>query len=149
MNVSSEQRSTDELTRSEWRRLGFHYDRDDSAREWLLTGSRSGLLRFRDLLLEYAAKPGNSLRSEHEHYGPYSYLEVMTWNEAGIDNHAIYGSLDDIRRLALLIEERIASANPGATIVISDEYTKAPAYSLVLSVREDGFDPASADRELM
>ena len=50
---------------SEWRELGFHYDRDDETRVWRLTGSRAGLLAFRDVLLSYVADPGKAANSEH------------------------------------------------------------------------------------
>ena len=89
-----------EVLRQEWRELGFFYDVDDQARVWKLVGCRAGLLRFRDLLRSYAADPRNELKSEHWHYGPYGYLEVMTWPEARFDDHAIRGSLADIARLA-------------------------------------------------
>jgi len=46
-------------TRRERRELVFFYDRDDKTREWRLVGSRSGLMRFRDALLEYVDDPGN------------------------------------------------------------------------------------------
>ena len=77
--------ATNRMTRRE---LGFVYDKDDDRKESRLVGSRSGLLRFRDLLLEYSADPRNAKKSEHEHYGPYMYLEIMTWPEAGFDDHA-------------------------------------------------------------
>src|SRR5437773_4027209 len=77
--------AANKATRREWRELGFFYDRDDQTRVWKLTSSRAGLLGFRDALLSYVADPRNALKSEHEHYGPYSYLEVMTWPEAGFD----------------------------------------------------------------
>src|ERR1035438_7741098 len=76
--------ATNRATTQEWRELGFFYDRDDRARVWKLTGSRSGLLRFRDLLLSYVADPCNALEAEHEHYGPYAYLEVMTLPRGGV-----------------------------------------------------------------
>jgi hypothetical protein len=75
--------ATNRATREEWRELGFFYDPDDRAKTWTLTGSRLGLRRFVECLLEYAADPGNAMQSEHQHYGPYMYLEVMTWPEAG------------------------------------------------------------------
>ena len=82
-------------TRQEWRELGFFYDRDGETRIWKLIGSRACLLRFRDELLLYVANPKNALKSEHGRYGPYSYLEIMTWPEAGFDDHAIRGPLED------------------------------------------------------
>jgi len=134
-----------ESIREDWRDLGFFYNRNDQDKTWTLTGSRAGLLRFRDALLAYAADPRNALKSEHEHYGPYSYLEVMTWPEAGFDRHAIRGPLADLARLAGLIEDKIAKARPGSSVRIREEFATDSPYALLLDVREDGFDPASAD----
>jgi hypothetical protein len=140
--------ATNEATRREWRELGFFYDRDEVSREWRVTGSRSGLLRLRDLLLAYVADPRNRAESEHEHYGPYQYLEVMTWSEEGFDDHAIRGPLSDLERLARIIEGRVTEAAPGATIRIREDFAASSPYSLVLEVREDDFDPATADSAL-
>ena len=92
--------AVNEATRKEWRALGFFYDRDDQLKEWKLVGSRSGLLKFRDLLIRYAASSRNEAKSEHDHYGPYSYLKVMTWTEPGMDRNGIYGTLQNLRQLA-------------------------------------------------
>ncbi len=133
------------MTRKEWRDLGFFYDRDDHKKEWRLVGSRSGLLRFRELLLDYIADPMNAKESEHEHYGPYMYLEVMTWPKAGFDDHAIRGTLVDFKRLAALADSKLSTASPGSTVRIRGEFSEDSPYSLVLEVRDEGFDPASVD----
>lgn len=112
--------ATNRATRRGWRELGFFYDRDDQNKLWKLTGSRTGLLRFRDALLSYAADPRNALKSEHQHYGPYSYLTVMTWPEAGFNDYAIRGPLADLARLADLIETQLAKARPGSTVRIRE-----------------------------
>ncbi len=140
--------ATNRATRQEWRELGFFYDRDDEAKIWKLTGSRAGLLRFRDALLSYVADPRNVLKSEHEHYGPYAYLEIMTWPEAGFDEHAIRGSLADLARLAKLIERKVSAASPGSSVLIQEEFAVGSPYALVLDIRPDGFDPAVADTAL-
>jgi|SRR5580698_2513158 hypothetical protein len=137
--------ATNQATRLEWRELGFFYDRDDQTRVWKLTGSRSGLLRFRDALLAYVTDPGNAAESEHVHYGPYQYLEVMTWPEAGFDDHAIRGRLTDLTRLAKLVEAKLATVSPGSSVLIREEFAADSPYALVLELREDGFDPATAD----
>lgn len=137
--------TSNKATRREWRELGFFYHRDDQTKVWKLTGSRAGLLRFRDALLSYVAEPRNALQSEHEHYGPYSYLEVMTWPEPGFDNHAIRGTVADLARLAALIEAKIAIARPSSTVRIQEEFATDSPYALVFDLREDGFDPAAAD----
>jgi hypothetical protein len=140
--------AANEATRQKWRELGFFYDRDDQTRVWRVTGSRAGLLRFRDVLSEYAADPRNAPKSEHEHYGPYMYLEVMTWPEAGFDKHAIRGPLTELARLAKLIEAKLATARPGSSVLIQEEFATGSPYGLLLDLREDGFDPAKADPRL-
>jgi len=137
-----------EPTREEWRELGFYYRRDKPSKEWRLVGSRAGLLRFRDLLREYMSDPRNAMKSEHEHYGPYMYLKVMTWPVAGMDSRAIFGTLSDLDRLASLIEARVQSVEVGATVRIGTEFAIDSEYSLVLHVQADDFDPASADAGL-
>jgi len=137
-----------ELTRSEWRDLGFFYESDEAAKEWVLTGSRAGLLRFAQLLHRYVADPRNAMKSEHEHYGPYSYLEVMTWPEAGMDHHSIHGPLADLKRLALLVEARVSTMVAGAVTRIREEFAPDSPYALVLKLRPDGFDPSSEDASL-
>lgn len=137
--------ATNRATRREWRELGFFYDRDDENKVWTLTGSRAGLLPFRDVLLSYVADPRNALESEHEHYGPYSYLTVMTWPESGFDDYAIRGPVADLARLSALIEAKLATARPGSTIRIREEFAPDSPYALVLDLREDGFDPAAPD----
>ena len=140
--------AVNQLTRHQWRELGFFYDRNDDLKIWRLIGSRSGLLRFRDALLEYAGDTSNDYQSEHAHFGPYWYLKIMTWPEPGFDDHAIQGSLPDLERLATIIEAKLATAQPGDEICIRDEFAPNTPYALVLEVRKDGFDPAQADPNL-
>src|SRR5258706_1553818 len=135
-------------THAEWQALGFFYDRDDEAKVWKLIGSRADLLRFRDALLAYVNNPHSAIESEHEHYGPYMYLKIMTWQEAGFDNNAIRGPLADLLRLAKLVETKLAKAQAGSVFRIQDEFIRHSPYALVLEVREDGFDPATADQLL-
>jgi len=75
------------------------------------------------------ADPRNALKSEHEHYGPYSYLEVMTWPEAGFDNHAIRGPVADLARLAALIQTKLATARPGSTVRIQEQFATDSPYA--------------------
>jgi hypothetical protein len=138
---------TEEQIKQQWRKLGFNCELDDQKKMWTLTGSRSGLLYFPDLLLGYVTDPKNASDREHEHYGPYGTLEVMTWPDAGFDSHAIRGSLTALAHLAEVVEVKLATAEPGTPILIREEFAPDSPYSLVLDVRADGFDPASADRE--
>jgi hypothetical protein len=78
------------------------------------------------------------LTEEHEHYGPH-YLEIMTWHEPGIDDHAFRGSLADLKRFAATLGNKLAVALAGDSVCIQDEYAANNPYALILEVREDDF----------
>jgi hypothetical protein len=138
---------SDDTIKREWRKLGFFCELDEQKKVWTLTGSRAGLLYFPDLLLGYVIDPTKAENGEHAHYGPYGSLQVMTWTDPGFSAHAIRGSLTDLARLADIIGAKLASAQPGEPIRIREEYAPDSPFSLLLDVRVDGFDPASADGE--
>jgi hypothetical protein len=129
-----------------WRQLGFYCHHDSNSREYRLVGSPSGLRRFADLLRAYVADPRNAAISEHEHYGPYG-LEIMTWSQPGIDDHAIFGPLAKLTELADTVEDRLGRARPGDRVSIRDGFAPDAPFDLVLDVRAEGFDPPSAEDE--
>jgi len=135
----------DHVTRDEWRQLGFFYDYDEYTMCWRFVGSRAGLMRFVEILESYAANPGHERLSEHEHYGPYWYLKLTTSQEAEITDSAICGMLIDFQRLAESIRRKLDSSVAGSTFAIGDEYRAGSKGALQFEVREEGFDPASAD----
>jgi hypothetical protein len=61
------------------------------------------------------------------------------------DDRAIRGPLTELARLAHLIETKVAAAEPGSSLEIRDEFALKRPYRLVLDLREDEFDPATAD----
>jgi hypothetical protein len=136
----------DDVFDDEWRELGFYCNHDTANREYRLIGSATGLRKFADLLRAYVADPRNEMQSEHEHYGPWG-LEVMTWPDAGMDDHAIHGPLPKLAELAVIVDSKLADAKPGDRVVIRGEYSPNCEFSLVLDVREPGFDPPSAMHE--
>lgn len=138
---------TEDQIKQGWRKLGFFCEVDADKRLWTLTGSRAGLLYFPDLLLGYVNDPTNATDGEHKHFGPYGSLEVMTYPDAGLDGHAIRGSLAALTHLAELVEQRLTLAEPGDQIKIREDFAPASPFALLLDVRPDGFDPAAADRE--
>lgn len=135
----------DAMTRDEWRELGFFYDHDASAKTWKITGSRAGIRGFAQLLRDYVAAPANAQLSEHEHYGPYMYLKIVTATAPAIGETAISGTLDDLLRLADIIKAKLASAHEGDTFTISKDWAQEADFSLVFEVRADDFDPPTAD----
>ena len=137
---------TEEQIKQKWRELGFFCEVDHIEKTWTLSGSRRGLLFFPDLLLGYAADPANAAPGAKKKYGPYGTLEVMTWLEPGFAN-SIHGSTTALSHLAEIVEAKLASAQPGEEVRIRSEFAPNSPYTLLLDIKPEGFDPASADRE--
>jgi hypothetical protein len=110
-----------------------------------LVGSRAGLREFPNLLRAYCSNPRNAIASEHEHYGPYMYLKVMTWPDAGVGKASIHGTTDDLQRLAQIVDAALEQAVPGDTIALAQRFAPGSEYELMLEIQADGFDPAEAD----
>lgn len=134
-----------EVTRREWRELGFFYDRDDQEKKWKVIGARAGLRKFASLVRQYASDLRNEAISEHEHYGPYMYLEVGTWDVPQITDHWIAGPLDKLLALASTIEETIANQAVGERISLRPLFAPNSPYDLELEMRPKDFDPVSED----
>lgn len=137
-----------EVTSREWRELGFFYDRDDQERKWRIVGAKAGLQKFAALVQRYASNEKNQAISEHEHFGPYSYLEVGTWDVPQITNHWIAGSLDQLHGLASAIKGVIENQSVGECISVRALFAPGSPYDLILEMRPDNFDPASEDPNL-
>jgi hypothetical protein len=98
--------------------------------------------------LPFNGPPRRAMISEHDHYGPYSYLKTVTWHEPLITKDDIQGTQSDIQRLADLIAKRLVTSDAGQIFKIDTEYSQQNEFHLHFEVREDGFDPASADPSL-
>lgn len=138
----------DERIRLEWRELGFFYDCNDQLKEWRIVGSRAGVLEFGELLTRYAADPCNERDSEHEHYGPYWYLKIVTSTHAGFSSRSIHGPLGELCRLGELVKTKVLASRAPCVLRISEEYVADAEYTLVLDLRADDFDPALEDPAL-
>ena len=135
------------VTQREWRELGFYYCRDDEAREWRIEGSHDGLLKFAECFIAYSADARNVTISEHEHYGPYSYLEIGTWHTPQITDHWIAGTQAQLSELGSRIRKLVEDAGPGTEVLLRDSFAAGSPYELRLIVKDAGFDPAQADPE--
>ena len=134
-----------EVMRRGWRDLGFYYNYDESTSQWQLVGSETGLAKFAELLMSYATDSRHEPISEHKHYGPYFYLEFMTWEERKMTDHAICGTLADFRDLSAIVRRKLSLSGAGSNFSIGDEYVPGTKTTIHFDVREEGFDPASAD----
>lgn len=140
--------AANEMTRKEWRELGFFYDRDDAAKEWRLIGSVEGLLKFADILHDYASNPKNEGLSEHDHLGPYMYLKIGKWNVPVITDDWMAGTLGDLLRLSSVLKEALESAKENDMMKFKNVFSPLSSYELILEVRNKFFDPPSADSQL-
>ena len=135
-----------EYNKTEWRELGFYYDREDKTKEWLFQGDRKGLLKLANLFRNYGKKEKNRSQFEHDHYGPYMYFKLQTvLEEKGFDKNAIYGDLEDIIELGDIVERKVKKMNIGDNESLRSEYCPESDYDLKLILEPDGFDPVSAD----
>ena len=147
-DVGALPRSYQRRDRNEWRALGFFYDYDDRRGNWLFRASRSGFAKLCFELRQYAIDSKHALTSQHEHYGPYSYLKFVMWSELKVTADGIYGASPDFIRLAKMIELQTANAPPGTEVELAGQYFANSDSTLVLRVEPDGFDPSSCDRAL-
>ena len=127
----------------EWRKLGFYYQFDNENSCWRIFGSRDGLVNLCDLLLDYVKSNRHTGISDHEHYGPDSYLKVVTWHFPIINHDGIYGSPEDILKLEGLIRRKIFFASIDEEMHIDRDYSDKNECYLLIKLMGDGFDPAT------
>ena len=135
-----------ESTRRAWRELGFFCGRDAAAKEWRIVGSVKGLKMFAAELRKYASNPANDRLSEYTQFGPAMNLEVGTSHQPEITEQWIGGPLVDLIRLATFIERSVQANVIGKRIALRSNFSPMAPYELILDVRDDAFDPASADQ---
>jgi hypothetical protein len=72
-------------------------------------------------------------------------LEVGTSHQTEITEQWIGGPLVDLLRLATLIEQSAQANVVGKRIALRANFSPMAPYELILDVRDNAFDPASAD----
>jgi len=136
------------ITKEDWRMLGFYYDRDDFTKKWIFIGSKNGLEQFAINIEKYAINIKNSQIGEHDHIGPYSYLKIMTSDTFKITKNSICGSLNNLLKLSEKIKEKIKESKENDVFAIDSQFCEECEYSLEFSVKEYGYDPALSDKQL-
>jgi hypothetical protein len=109
---------TKKITIEEWRQLGYYYERNDDNKEWIITASPFGVITFAQSILRYAESTRFSEYGDHEHYGPYWYLKIMTTPLPEMNENAISGTKDDLKRLYEIIREKVDNSEPGSNMDI-------------------------------
>ncbi len=131
-------------TGEEWSVLGFYHELDAEHNRWRLIGSRTGLLTLARMIHKYASGPPTSGERPPLEIGPFQDLKIREWETPGIDDESIYGPLQDLRRLAELIETRLAGTSPHSQVTIGPDYVPTAEYALRFEVMEDTFNAAAA-----
>jgi hypothetical protein len=72
-------------------------------------------------------------------------LEIGTSHQPEITEEWIGGPLVELLRLAGLIERSAQDNVVGTRIALRSNFSPLAPYELILDVRDDAFDPASAD----
>ena len=134
-----------EVTRRAWRELGFYCGKNDAAKEWRIVGSVAGLRKFAAEIRAYASNPANDRLSEYTQLGPAMNLEIGTSHQTEITEQWIGGPLADLLRLATFIERSAQDNVVGKCVNLRSNFSPMAPYELILDVREESFDPASAD----
>ena len=134
-----------ESTRKAWRELGFFCGKNDAAKEWRIVGSVAGLRKFAAEIRAYASNPANDRLSEYAQFGPAMNLEIGTSHQPEITEQWIGGPVADLLRLATFIERSAQPNVVGKSVALRSNFSPMAPYELILDVREESFDPASAD----
>ncbi|MDT0556208.1 hypothetical protein [Patiriisocius hiemis] len=145
--MSNQKIDLDKMMVDEWRNLGFYYDRDDriDVNQWRFYGSKKGFQNFVSLLEKYTNNPQNEIISEHGHFGPYSYLKIMTWDKPVITEDYIAGTIQDLKNLQQIIADKLSTSRPGQTFNIDKDYGQDNTITAKFFVMSDDFDPYTMD----
>ena len=137
-----------ELTRREWREFGVYYRSDESTCEWHLHGNREGFGQLAGYIEAFAKGRCQEDEQAHEHLGPHWYLTLEGWHVPRLDKRGIWGTPDDLERIATMIRAGTNRAQDGSSVCIGEEYASNAEYVLVMHVEPDSFDAASLDPQL-
>jgi len=134
-----------EHARRVWREMGYYCGKDKAAKEWRVIGSVKGLRKFASELRKYASNPAHDRLSEYMHLGPSMNFEIATWEQPEITDQWIAGPLPDLLNLTVLIDLNVQANMVGRRIALRSQFSPLAPYELILDVRDDAFDPSSAD----
>ena len=128
-----------DITRLEWRELGFHYHLDARARCWHLLGSRRGLQHFGQLLSAHVDAV------EPQQLGPYLAFRIGVAATPAITAEGLSGPLPGLRKLGAAVMDKIPRLTPGEVLSLRATFAPDCGFELQLEVQDDAFDPAAAD----
>jgi hypothetical protein len=137
-----------EAIKEEWRNLGYYFEKNKSERKWVFTSSKNGIKKLINQIIDFTQKEGNIEIGEHDHWGPYGDLKIMTTRVPEITIEYIGGSFSSLRELAYQIKQRLEIVNHNESFCIQEENKNAMSAGLEFRIKDDDYDPASADIQL-
>jgi len=137
-----------DITKEDWRILGFHYTTDDVEKKWIFTASKRGLGELCLLLTRFVNDSRNAAIGSHWHLGPYTYLTITTSDSFQIGPHRICGSIADLAKLSKVIESELQNASENTVTVLNHSLLDQAEYSIELRIMEYGYDPSRSDVQL-
>ena len=116
-----------ELTRQEWRDLGFYYISSTEQQKWILHGSKVGLLNLCKLVEEFAAK--NHPLGEHDHLLPHWYLTLTSCDTFSINSRGISGTPKQLNEFAKIFTKSVQNSSKGTDVVNQIHTTQLSSFS--------------------
>lgn len=136
------------IIKEEWRKLGFYYEVDHEKKTWIFVGSKSGLEDLCVIFDDYTMDIKYNKIGEHIHIDPYNYLKIMTSAKFKVTADYICGTIEDLKKLSLLLKAEIKNAAIGISKTINNEFFRGCDYLIELRIMDYGYDPATADIQL-
>lgn len=134
-----------ELTRQEWRDLGFHYVSNTEKQKWILHGSKSGLLNLCKLIEEFAARILQF--GEHEHLMPHWYLTLTSSDSFSINSRGISGTPEQLNQFSKIFSQSVQASDLEITSCLPKEVFDSE-YAIEYTVHGESYDPSSQDPQL-
>jgi hypothetical protein len=125
-----------------WREFGFYFTFDVEQRRWLIAGSRTGILKFCQMLTDYASVARRQDIPAFQRYGPRQDFKLVTAKSPQVRRDGLHGRPEDFERLANVISDTLPSGQ--TVILLAGPFMQRLEFrqiELELHVGPDDFDP--------
>lgn len=134
-----------EMTREEWRGLGFFYSSDDNEKRWDLYGSQSGIARLTEEISTFISR--DEIFGKHEHLLPHWYLTIEYDEVPDINKRGIVGRKVDLLKVREYLNSLQNNALTQSCVAIHSCFDQT-TYKMYFHIEQDDFDPSSMDWQL-
>ena len=134
-----------DMTRNEWKELGFFYYSDDSEKRWDLYGSQSGIVRLSEEISDFISR--DEIFGEHQHLLPHWYLTIEYDEVPDINKRGIVGRKVDLLKVRDFLNSAQNNSSPRSCVAIHSCFDQT-TYKMYFHIEQDDFDPSSMDWQL-